>query len=400
MPPPPVPGDNPREAGEAGPTGADDAGDQRPARRRGRWLLAVGAAVLLAAAITLTPSLTALVTVADGLGLDPPRPWAATVERDQTVLGDVEVDRYRPTRPPRAGRVAGSPTPAASRAADRPAVVLLPGATPAGRDDRRVVEIATAFARTDRLVVVPELEVYEEDLRPEDVERIVTVASVLSEDHGRTVLAGLSFGGSLALLAAAEPALEDRVALVATFGAYADLGGVVQAATTGVALVDGARYPWESDPRAGEVVREQTLALLSAGDRAEVDAALDGEVAAEGLEPPLRAVHDLLTDPDPARSRDHLDASPPAVRDRIAEVSPAHAAPDLQVPLIAVHARDDPVIPHAELRRLEATYPHARTLDLVTFDHVGLGDEDHRWWVTLRDLWQTGRFARAILTAR
>lgn len=341
----------------------------------------------------------ALVTVADGLGFDPPRPWAATVTRSAGEIGNVEVDRYRPARSPRPGRVPGSTTEATSRAADRPAVLLLPGATPAGRDDQRVVEIATAFARTDRLVVVPELEVYDEDLRPEDVDRIVAVGSALAREHGQVVLAGLSFGGSLALLAAAEPELDDRVALVATFGAYADLAGVVQAATTGVSLVDGARHAWEPDPRAGEVVQEQTLQLLPDEDRARVAAALDGEAEAGDLDAPLRAVYDLLRDPDPARTREHLDATPAAVRDRIAEVSPAQRAPELDVALVAAHARDDPVIPHAELLRLQRTYPHARTLDLVTFDHVGLGDEERGWWVTLRDLWQTARFARAILSA-
>ena len=393
--PPPEPG----ATGMTDPGGAETR-EPAPTDRRRRWLRAGTAAALLVAAAALAPSLTALVTVADGLGFDVPRPWAADVQRAPAVIGDVDVDRYLPERRPRAGRVAGSPTPAPSQAADRPAVVLLPGATPAGRDDGRVVDIATAFARTDRVVVVPELEVYDEDLRPEDVARIVTIAAALSEHHDRVVLAGLSFGGSLGLLAAGEPELEDRVALVATFGAYADLAGVVQAATTGVSLVEDARYPWEPDPRAGEVVREQTLELLPAGDRAEVAAALDGEVAADDLDASLRAVHDLLTDPDPTRTRDHLDAGPAAVRERIAEVSPTHAAPELQVPLIALHARDDPVIPHAELRRLATTYPQARTLDLVTFDHVGLGDDDHGWWVTLRDLWQTSRFARAILTAR
>ncbi len=372
-------------------------------RRRGngrRWLLAAAVAAGALALLTLSPSPTALVTVVDGLGLDAPRPLAADVDREQAVVGDVEVDRYVPARPPRAGRVAGSPTPAPSRAGDRPAVVLLPGATPAGRDDGRVVDIATAFARTDRLVVVPELEVYGEDLRPTDVERIVAVAGTLAADHSQVVLAGLSFGGSLALLAAAQPSLEDRVALVATFGAYADLGGVVQAATTGRSLVEGDTYDWDPDPRAREVVREQVLDILPPPDRAEVAAALDGEQDPDQLDTELRSVYDLLTDDDPARSVDHLDASPEVLRERIAEVSPARRAGDLDLPLIALHARDDPVIPYAELRRLEHTYPHARTLDLVTFDHVGLGDEERGWWVTARDLWQTARFADAILSAR
>ncbi len=373
-------------------TGPPGAGDHRR-----RWLLA--AALLLAVtAVAVAPSLTALVTVADGLGFGPPRPFAASVQRDGAVIAGVEVDRYVPQpEPPRIGAAAG-PSPVA--AGDGPPIILLPGATPQGRDDQRVVDMARAFARTDRLVVVPELEVYDQDLRPSDVERIVAVGTALAAAHDDVVLAGLSFGGSLALLAAAEPELSDHVALVATFGAYADLAGVVQAATTGISLVDGQRYAWEPDPRAAGVVRAQTLALLPPADRRAVAAALDGRVAPTTLEAPLRAVHDLLSDPDPVRFLDHLAASPAVLRDRIAEVSPARHAPDLTAPLVAIHARDDPVIPSAELARLERTYPHARTLDLATFDHVGLADGDAPWWVTLRDVWQTTRFVRAVLTAQ
>ncbi|MFU8839423.1 MAG: hypothetical protein ACNA8R_01720 [Nitriliruptoraceae bacterium] len=103
--------------------------------------------------------------------------------------------------------------------------------------------IATAIARADRVVVVPELEVYSEQLLPGDVERITEVALALADEQPGVVLAGLSFRGSLGLLAAADPQLVDQVRLVATFGAYADLAGVIQAVTTCVSLVADERLP-------------------------------------------------------------------------------------------------------------------------------------------------------------
>ena len=329
--------------------------------------------------------IVSLVTVADGLGLEVPRPFAPAVDRVPDVLGGVEVDRYAPS-------VDGASS------AD-PAIVLVPGAAPAGRDDERVVAVATAMARASRTVVVPELEVYDEDVVPADIERLVDVAGALSRDHGAVVLAGLSFGGSLSLVAADDPRLADRVALVATFGAYADLAGVVQAATTGVSLVDGERFAWEPDPRAGEVVEEQLLGLLTPADRAAVTAVLMGDREAASLRPELRAVYDLLEDDDPRATMAHLDAAPEAVRDRIAEVSPARAAPDLEAPIVALHARDDPIIPYGELARVQRTYPQTEALTLATFDHVGLGDDDQGWWVTARDLWTAARFVHRVLGA-
>jgi pimeloyl-ACP methyl ester carboxylesterase len=324
----------------------------------------------------------ALVTVAEGLGLDVPRPFAPAVGQVPDVIGGVEVDRYAPS--------------ADGVSSTDPPIVLVPGAAPAGRDDERVVAIATALARASRTVVVPELEVYGEDLVPADIERLVDVAGALSRD-GPVVLAGLSFGGSLSLVAADDPRLADRVALVATFGAYADLAGVVQAVTTGVSLVGGEQIGWDPDPRAAEVVEEQLLGLLTGADREVVVAVLAGARDAASLRSELRAVYDLLEDDDPERTMAHVDAAPEAVRVRVAEVSPVRAAPDLAVPIVALHARDDPVIPYGELARLEVAYAQTEALTLATFDHVGLGDEDEGWWVTARDLWTTARFVHRVL---
>ena len=369
-----------------------------------RALFVVTAVVLVGLVVAtsgpVTLRLVALISVADGLGFDPPRPLAPEVVRERDVLGGVEVDRYRPVATERRGRLPDTVTVSTPRAASRPAIVLLPGATPPGRDDRRVIAIATAIARADRVVLVPELEVYGEQLLPADIERITDVAAAAGTEHPGVVLAGLSFGGSLGVIAAADPRLEDHLRLVATFGAYADLAGVVQAVTTGVSLVAGERVGWDPDPRAAEVVREQLLGLLDPADRSQVAAVLDDGVAVDELRPELRAVHDLLTDPDPARTWDHLAAAPERVQERIAEVSPVRAAPELAAPLVTLHAVDDPVIPAGEQRRFEVAYPQTRTLELTTFDHVGLTDQEHGWWVTVRDLWQTARFVHAILGAR
>lgn len=327
----------------------------------------------------------ALVTVAEGLGLQVPRPFAPAVEQVPDVVGGVEVDRYADS--------------ANGASSTHPAIVLVPGAAPAGRGDQRVVAIATALARAARTVVVPELEVYGEDLVPADIERLVDLAEALSRDHGPVVLAGLSFGGSLSLVAADDPRLADRVALVATFGAYADLAGVVQAATTGVSLVDGEQIGWDPDPRAAEVIEGQLLGLLTRADRELLVAVLAGDRDAASLRSDLRAVYGLLEDDDPGRTMAHLDAAPVTVRDRIGEVSPARAAPDLDVPIVALHTRDDPVIPYGELSRLEVVYGQTEALTLATFDHVGPGDEDEDWWVTARDLWTTARFVHRVLGA-
>jgi pimeloyl-ACP methyl ester carboxylesterase len=362
------------------------APDQRRWWTRGAALVLL-IVVVVAVAPPVWTRAVAFATVADGLDLAVPRPFAPAIERDVGDAGGVEVDRYGPegwaeaTEPP-------------------PAIVVVPGAAPSGRQDTRVVALSEAIARAGRVVVVPELEVYDEDLVPADIDRIGRVVTALAPDHGQVVMVGVSFGGSLSLVAAADPAVGKQLSLVATFGAYADLGGVVQAATTGVSLVDGDAFPWAGDPRAADVVRDQVLGLLDDDQAVTVAEAFAGEVDPDSLPDELRAVHDLLVNDDPARTPELLEQAPSVVRDRIEQVSPAQAGADLEVPLIALHAIDDPVIPYGELARLASVFPHADPVTLTTFDHVGVDDEgDTGWWVTVQDLWRATGFVSRVLTA-
>lgn len=342
---------------------------------------------MLAVAVVATISSRGVAgtTVADALGWAVPRPFAPELAREVVDADGVEVDRYRPQGP---------------LVGDRGLIVLIPGAAPDGRQDTRVVAVAQALARADRVVVVPELEVYDEELVPADIDRIGRVVTALDTGNRTLVLAGVSFGGSLGLVAAADPAIAGRVDLVATFGAYADLGGVVQAATTGVSLVDGEPIPWNGDPRAADVVRDQLLRLLDEESRDLLVRALEGDEDPEALGPGLRAVHDLLRNQDPERTPELLAALPSVAQARLAAVSPARAAADLQVPVVAMHAVDDPVIPYGELRRLEQTLPRVETMTLTTFEHVGLDTAgETRWWDPARDIWTVTGFVARVLRA-
>ncbi len=357
----------------------------------------IGVAVLVVVAVAAQPvrlRAVAAATVADALDLDWPRPFAQEVERRATTVDGLEVDVYGPRVDADNGHDTG-PIPGLD--SDAEVVVMVPGAAPDGRDDARLGSLAEAFARSGRVVVVPELEVYQEDLVPEDLERLVTLVGALSPHHGPVVLAGISFGGSLSLIAAGDARIAGEVSLVATFGAYADLAGVLQAAITGSSIVEGEVYAWDADPRAQEVAREQLIGLLP--DQAQqplIDALEVGDPS--GLPDQLQPAYDLLTADDPAQVSELVEALPAAVLDRLEAVSPVRAAADLDVPIVALHAMDDPVIPYAELHRLGHHYPHAELISLQTFDHVGIDPEaEPPWWVTIRDLWSTTRFAGEIL---
>jgi pimeloyl-ACP methyl ester carboxylesterase len=103
------------------------------------------------------------------------------------------------------------------------------------------------------------------------------------------VLVGTSFGGSLGMLAAADERLDGRVALVASFGAYADLLGVLQAATTGHSLVGDRLIAWEDPhPDAEQIVRDQLADLLEPADRRQLRRLLDDRLEVADADRPAR----------------------------------------------------------------------------------------------------------------
>lgn len=355
--------------------------------RARRAVTAVGlvATVLAVAGSALHPAVRA--TAKSAFVLDSafdgplPRPWAPPVERTEQRMGGVLVDRY-------------SPGP------DAAPILLVPGATPAGRDDERVVSLASSLAAAGRAVVVPELSLFDERLDVDDVDRVVEVAAHLCRGGDELVFLGFSFGGSLALVAAADERLGGCIDLVATFGAYADLVGVLQAAVTGVSVVDGEVYPWRAadEPIVRTLLRDAAAELVPENQREPLRRALDVQDP-RGLPAGARLVYDMVTADDPTVVTDLAQRLPPPGDDLVETFSPADVADEVEAEVLAVHALDDPAVPFAELRRLRAAFPEAQVMTVRSFQHVDLTTE-HGLRPLLTDLLTAWVFMEAVLRAQ
>jgi pimeloyl-ACP methyl ester carboxylesterase len=326
----------------------------------------------------------ALAVLAEAVGIGFPRPFAADFRRSDVDLDGVTGHLYAPDEA-------------------SPGIVLLPGAAPLGKEDPRAVRLARSLARAGRTVFVPDLTLYERRLVPEDLERIV--ASVLAlEGHtsaeGPVQLLGISYGGSFALVAAADERLRGRIAQVATFGAYWDLVGVIQAVTTGSSFVGSARIPWEGHPMARSILEEAVLRLGPPELREPLRSAL-AEGDGSGLEAEARAVFDLLRNEDPSRTRRLASEVPPPLRELFAAFSPASVADDLDLPVVAMHSTDDPAVPYGELARLKRALPQARVVTVSSFRHVDLSTSGSGGWTSrVSDAWDAWTFTSWILGAQ
>jgi acetyl esterase/lipase len=181
--------------------------------------------------------------------------------------------------------------------------VFVNGATPDGRKHPIVRRLGAGLARAGFLVFVPELPgIGRGELTPATLRstiELVTAAGDTPEAlQGRVGLAGVSIGGSLALLTAAAPALAERITVVACIAPFTDLPNIVRLATTGV-YRDGDRLATHAAPP-----------FLLLGIARSLVGTLPSSPANEFLASELRAVDPSSADPLlPFRTSGPLDDS-------------------------------------------------------------------------------------------
>lgn len=232
-------------------------------------------------------------------------------------------------------------------------------------------DVARSLARSGRTVFIPELELYRERFDLEDLERIVAAVGGLAERSNQPVtVVGFSYGGSFALVAAADPRMDGRLSRVATLGAYYDLVGVIQAVTTGGSLIDDRFIPWDGHPIAREFLAARTAQLLPEDHRELLMEVLEGRADPEDLATGARSLYDLLVNKDPRQTAPLVDRLPLAFRTVIKAFSPSAVADRINVPVMAMHSTDDPLVPYAELARLEAGMPQVETSTVHLLRHV------------------------------
>ena len=127
-------------------------------------------------------------------------------------------------------RVAGYPSLVAKPAGEGPwpAIFVVNGTVPEGRELPAVRNLAEGFARAGYLAVVPDLPGLTEDrITPRTVNAATEAARKISTrpdaENGEVAMVGVSTGATLALLAAEDPRLDGKVSLVAGVAPFSNI---------------------------------------------------------------------------------------------------------------------------------------------------------------------------------
>ncbi len=280
----------------------------------------------------------------------------------------------------------------ASASAEAPvgAIVFVSGINDQGRAHPALRRIAGAIARTGAAVYVPELPVFfDTKVDGSEVGRIVAAFEALSRrpevDPERIGIMGVSVGGSLSLIAAADPAIADRVAWVGSFGAYSDLGELIPSVVSHQYRIDGALHDWMP----ALLVRQMVFGLVTAQvtdgqDHGYLYGAYD-ELNNEGIHPLPKADIPLRTDigravealvlADTLPEAEAVLAAVPAERlTLLDEISPLRHVAGIKARVYLMHDTGDHHIPYSNAHELLAAMEDAgvdvRLGEFRLFDHV------------------------------
>jgi acetyl esterase/lipase len=285
--------------------------------------------------------------------------------------------------------------------AERPAgaMLLVFGVNNLGRGHPAIERVADGLARSGVAVLVPDSRtLLEGRLEVGEIDGVVRAFELLAArpdvDRTRLGIVGFSVGGSLALMAARDPRIADRVGWVNPFGAFADAGSyLASVAAHAYRGPDGEIVPWLPTPLAREVfLRFMLDQVADKTDHGALEGAL-GDAVLDGRRPEPdrtlrgslttdagRAIFDVVMAPSLEAAERAILALPAPSLAFIDAISPVRHVEGLRAEVHLMHETEDHHVPFVESRQLAAALDEAGVLaehtEFRLFDHVQPDDLD------------------------
>ena len=276
-------------------------------------------------------------------------------------------------------------------------LVLMLGAEPAEPSDPRVQRLTDGLARSGlATLLVRSPRLIDGALTPDEATLLVDAFRALRGHPriraDRVAFVGLSVGGSIAMIAAADPAIAEHVWFVLAIGPHYD-GRTLVASIAGRAYRDaGATVPWSPDATATGIMTRTLLAALPGADRDAI-AAGTPPTSTDGA-----VVRDLLRARDLDEAERLVARLGPPMQAALDAVSPRSHLAALRAPLYLLHDRSDAFIPWPESEAIAAVARPAVYERLDLFEHVD--PRPGSATILLRDGWRLLRlFARILASA-
>ena len=179
--------------------------------------------------------------------------------------------------------------PTASRAQG---VLLFLGANATGRDDKDVVNLGYALSRVGFVTMFHWSETMgmRHNIDPDEIENLVWAFQYLTSqdfvDRDRAGMGGFCVGASFALVAAADPRINDEVRFVNAFGPYFNGSDLLLQFGSRSRFYEGEREPWEPDQLTRRVLANELIDTVDdprAKEMLQLRFLADQDVSMDGL---------------------------------------------------------------------------------------------------------------------
>ena len=240
-------------------------------------------------------------------------------------------------------------------------LLLFLGVNPAGRDDPRVVGLASGFARAGIVVMIPWSDTMtQRRIDQGEVDNLVRAFQYLRTldvvDPDRVGMGGFCVGASLSAVAAQDPRIRDDVRFVNFFGGYYDVQDLIKSVVTRNRFYEESAESWNPDRLSVEVVTTHLIEAVS--DPKERMALIErfvnksSETDIEGLSTEGRAVYRLLDGPSLEEVDGLLGQLSAKALENMRLISPRMNIDNLKARVLIMHDREDALVPAEESRRL------------------------------------------------
>ncbi len=281
-----------------------------------------------------------------------------------------------------------------SRRSRRPGIVLNHGVAAGGMNDLRLTNFADALARAGYVALVPEfINLKEFRVRPSDVGEMVGSYEYLERipdvNPDRVGFFGFSYAGGLAVLAANDPRISERVRFCFLLGTYYDLRSIITYATTGYYLEDGEWVYMKPRHTGKWAVLRNSLRLV--GDETDrrllrriansklEDDTCDVSASADSLGAEGALLYELMMNGDPDAAAGIIDRLSPRILGYFDELSMPGNMENVTARLIIVHGRDDNLMPYTESILLAENAPPKAIAELRILESLQHVDLEFSW---------------------
>ena len=281
-----------------------------------------------------------------------------------------------------------------SRRSHRPGIVLNHGVAAGGMNDLRLTNFADALARAGYVALVPEfINLKEFRVRPSDVGEMVSSYEYLERlpdvNPDRVGFFGFSYAGGIAMLAANDPRISERVRFCFLLGSYYDLRSIVTYATTGYYLEDGEWVYMKPRHTGKWAVLRNSLRLVGddtdrrllsriANSKLEDDTC-DVSASADSLGEEGALLYELMMNGDPDAAAGIIDRLSPGILGYFDELSMPGNMENVTARLIIVHGRDDNLMPYTESILLAENAPPKAIAELRILESIQHVDLEFGW---------------------